>query len=419
MHKIFRNDAIDLSRGLSDIWDSTFSDFYRATYEKAGFTKEQVTDPEFFTKLPFLTRADLEQTSPLDRLYTEEGDIDFIAYTSGTTSGKPVITFHTLLPHYKYDPTLGVDVHRILVTYPPFNKNFGPMFIRMCKEASRPVFPISADYQNLANSAIIARDTKADALYATPTLAALLAPHLREHYSAEAIKLIVLCSETLTDARRNELERAYPNAVIANTYGSSEIGRHIFYPCPDMLAAGRPHFHPIFEDIAVIELIDHELVITYLADKAFPLIRYRTGDYFEEAPACTCGRPGPTLAWRGRDNVDRVRANGVEIFLDDVEKVFVPLVPLIGDAYQLHFYSSDDAKVRVVVEIENAKASEDPTLMQYAYAQVLGGLLGLRLGASATLATAIEKGLFTEPEIVFVESLSVKTTKAKRLVSHL
>ena len=412
-----RNHDIPLEKELSRIWNSPLSPFYRDKYSAHGLSEQEACSPDRFTSLPFLTRKELEAVSPLKRLYAPPEAVNFIAYTSGTSGAKPVISFHHLLDRYKYDPTLGVDVQRILVTYPPFNKNFGPMFLQMCKESPRPVFPISADYQNLANSALIARETEPDALYATPTIAVLLAPYLKEQYSTEAIKLIVLCSETLTDARRTELAALYPNAVIANTYGSSEIGRHIFYPCEKMLAEKRSHFHTIHEDIAVTELIDNELVITYLKNDAFPLIRYRTGDHFTELPPCPCGRPGPTLAWAGRDNVDRLRIGGIEIFLEDVERAFLPLLPLIGSRYQLHFYP-EGADTRLVVEIEKVGLPATAAAGDYAREQVLLHLKRLRIGPTATLADAVQQKLFREPEVCFVDTLSAQSLKLKRLIAH-
>lgn len=414
------NPAVPLQKELSEIWNSPLSDFYKKKYLAAGLSERDVLDLERFSTLPSLTRKELEETSPLKRLYVPEGEVGFIAYTSGTTGSKPVISFHKMLEHYKYDPSLGVDIHRILVTYPPFNKNFGPMFVQMCQESPASVFPISADYQNLANSARIAQETEPDALYATPTLAILLAPHLKEYYSLEAIKLIVVCSETLTDARREELSALYPKAIIANTYGSSEIGRHLFFPCAKILASKKSHFHTIHEDIAVTELVDNELVITYLKNTAFPLIRYRTGDYFSEIAPCSCGLPGPTLAWHGREDVDRVRINGVEIFLEDVERGFLPLLPLIGSSqYQLHFYPTDTGAVRTVVEIVRTRLSDTTAFQDYVRPQILTILKGLRVGSGdSTLADAIAQKLFAEPQVEYVEALTTRTTKLKRLVNH-
>lgn len=415
----FPNPEIPLQRELSHVWHSPLSCFYRKKYIAAGFSEKDILDPEKFSSLPFLTRKELEETSPLKRLYAPEEEIGFIAYTSGTTGSKPVISFHKLLDNYKYDPTLGIEVHRILVTYPPFNKNFGPMFVQMCRESPRPVFPISADYQNLANSALIAKETEPDALYATPTIAVLLAPHLREHYSTEAIKLIVLCSETLTEARREELASLYPNATLANTYGSSEIGRHIFFPCQKMLAEKKSHFHTIHDDIAVTELIDNELVITSFKNTVFPLIRYRTGDYFSELSPCSCGLPGPTLAWHGRENIDRLRINGVEILLEDVERAFLPLTPLIGTQYQLHFHPTLGSAARIVVEIERTRFATTDAFQSHIQPQIIATLKKLRVGTDVTIADAIEKKLFVEPTVELVEELSSKTAKLKRFINHL
>ncbi len=416
---LYKNNSVQLSDELSQIWNNPLSHFYYDKYRNTGLSEKDICNPDTFTKIPFLTRKEMEDTLPLDRLYIPEGDVDFVALTSGTTGSHPVISLHRMLDTYKYDPTLGVDVHRILVTYPPFNKNFGPMFVQMCKESPREVFPISADYQNLANSAVIARDTLSDALYATPTIATLLAPFLEKYYSTENIKLVVLCSETLTKARRTKLGTLYPNAIIANTYGSSEIGRHIFFPCAKMLKEKVSHFHTIHDDIAVTELIDDELVITYLKNKAFPLIRYRTGDYFYELPKCSCRLPGPVLGWRGREDVDRLRVNGIELLLEDVESTFLSLTPLIGNQYQLHLYPSSDGRIRMVIEIEKNGLPDTDVFREHTRLQVIRVVKELRIGGSATLSDAVKQSLFINPDVQFVEELSVKTTKPRRLINHI
>lgn len=416
---LYKNNSIPLSDELSQIWNSQLSHFYYDKYVDAGLSEKDICNPDNFTELPFLTRKELEDTLPLDRLYIPEGDVNFVAFTSGTTGSHPVISLHRMLDTYKYDPTLGVDIHRVLVTYPPFNKNFGPMFVQMCKESPRAVFPISADYQNLANSAVIAKDTLSDALYATPTIATLLAPFLEKYYTTKAIKLVVLCSETLTEARRTKLGALYPNAIIANTYGSSEIGRHIFFPCEKMLKEKVSHFHTIHEDIAVTEFIDNELVITYLKNKAFPLIRYRTGDYFDELPKCSCELSGPVLSWRGREDVDRLRVNGIELLLEDVESTFLPITPLIGNQYQLHLYPSSSGSIRMVVEIEKSNLPDTDIFREHTKSQVIRVVKELRVGGSATLSDAVKKSLFSEPDVQFVDELSVKTTKPRRLINHL
>lgn len=408
---------------LAFVCDNPHSSFYADKYFKAGFARDRVLDPGSFDTLPFLTKAELEAMPADQRLFIDPKDVYFTAYTSGTTAQKPLVMFFGAVERYFYEPSLGCDISRPLITYAPLNKNFGHTFIQQCRQATRAVTPIFADFQNLSNSAVIARETRADAIYATPTIAALLAEHIAKHYDPANIKLLVLGSETLTPARRESLCMQYPNAKIANVYASSEIGQFILYPCVRMIEEGRDAFHVLHDAVAAAELIDGELVVTYGLNKAFPLVRYRTGDRFmEDSTGCACGIQGPVLVWAGRHGVDRIRASGAEITVNGVERAFSAVRHLIGDRYQLHFYSQPSngrESVRIVIEVIDSDFLGDRNRATIAEEVVRTIPDALRFSRTATLRDAIAKGLFSVPEVVFVKEFSCPGVKMKRLVSHL
>jgi phenylacetate-CoA ligase len=249
---------------------------------------------------------------------------------------------------------------------------------------------VFADYQNLANSAVIADKTNADAIYATPTIAVELAFHIKNYYDPSKIKLLALGSETLTDSHRRQLKLLYPNAKIANLYASSEIGQYILYPCKEIMNEDENTFHLLDEAVMSAELIDNELIVTYSKNKALPLIRYKTGDSFEIVnDKCKCGLAGPILKWLGRKEIDKIRITGIEIHTEDVENVFSKISGHIGSQYQLHFYEIKDEgknKVKIVIEIINPLGKESPVSNMI-----------------------IEK----------VKELSFKSSKTRRLVNHI
>lgn len=408
---------------LSFVWNNRFSDFYRKKYQAAGLSERDVLNPKNFNKLPFLTRRELESVSPDERCFVNPKEIQFVAYTSGTTSGNPLITYFSKVDNYYFDPTLGLGIGRLLITYPPLNKNFGPTFIQQCVQSKNKPFPIFADYQNLANSAVIAAKVKADAIYATPTIALALAEFLRKYYDLKKIKLLALSSETLTLVKRGMLENFYPNAKIANLYASSEIGQFVLYPCRKIINKKKNHFHILQPPVIKTELINNELVITYANNKALPLIRYKTGDYFEiVGNNCGCGIKGPVLKWAGRKEVDKIRIGGVEIKIDDVEKVFSLISHLTGDKYQLHFYENRDkpgVKIKMVVEI-----IEQETVLKILPAETIKETIinhlmnNWHLSSAAKLKDAVARGLFLMPEIKFVKEFSFKSDKTRRIISH-
>lgn len=414
----------DLQKLLSSAWNNSFSDFYRKKYEAAGFDAKSILDPENFKKIPFLTRPELESTPAQERLFIDPAEIRFVAYTSGTSSQNPLITLFGRTENYFFDPTLGLGVKKLIITYPPLNKNFGHTFIQQCEQSANKSIPVFADFQNLANSAVIAAKTEADAVYATPTIAAMLAEFLQKNYDPAKIKLLALSSETLTPARREQLENLYPNAKIANLYASSEIGQFILYPCKKIIESKQNLFHVLTPPVLAAEIIEGELTVTYGGNPALPLIRYRTGDFFEiENEKCACGQ-GPVLKWSGRKDVDKIRVGGVEIKTDDVEKAFQKLGYLTNDKYQVHFYEEngrDKNKIKPVIEIiKTEKEKELLGPLENVRAAVISHLLNnWRIGAENTLQNAIEKEFFAYPEVKLVDEFSLKTSKTRRLVSHL
>lgn len=407
---------------LSFVWHNKFSDFYRKKYYAASLSEKDILNPKNFDKLPFLTRQELESVPLDERLFVDSREIQFVAYTSGTSSGKPMITYFANVDDYYFDPTLDLGVRRLLIIHPPLNKHFHLTFVQQCIQSKNRSFPVFADHQNLANSAIIADEIKADAVYATPTIALMFGEFLGKYYDPKKIKLLALGSETLTLMRRNQLKTIYPNAQIADLYGSAEIGQYILYPCSKIIAEEKSWFHILQPPVIKTEIINGELIITYANNKAMPLIRYRTGDFFEIiGDNCGCGIKGQVLAWSGKKDVDKIKAAGVEIKIDDMEKVFNQISHLTNDKYQLHFYESyEKLGVKMVVEIIEPAAVLKILPAETVRETIINHLMNnWFLSPTAKLKDAVVKCLFSTPEVKFVKEFSFKSDKIRRLVSHL
>lgn len=112
------------------------------------------------------------------------------------------------------------------------------------------------------------------------------------------VKVVFVTSERLYDDQRATISRLF-GCPVANGYGGRDAG-FIAHECP---AGG---MHLTAEDI-VLELIDRdgqpvpdgqpgEIVVTHLATRGFPFIRYRTGDVaVRDSGRCACGRGLPML----------------------------------------------------------------------------------------------------------------------------
>lgn len=403
---------------LRTVSASPHSGFYAKKYAAAGIPPERIA-AEYFDALPALTRAELAETPLEARTYVPLQDVRFAAFTSGTSSSQPLITLFADVPDYHFEPSLGLPVQRPLIIYPPLNKNFSHTFIQQCRQARQPVSPMFADFQNLRNSAVLAAAVGCDSVYATPTIAGLFAEHAAALGIAGNIRLLALCSETLTAPQRGQLQAAYPNARIANLYASSEIGQFVFFPCENMMREGKNHFHILTEALAAVELVDGELLITYGLNAASPLIRYRTGDYFEEVKEpCLCGKQGPTLSWLHREHVDRLRVGGIEFDAEAADRAFAGLPHLLS-RYQVHFYSATSSPaLRIVVEIVGPAPEGDGAEEAFTGFVREELLERWRLSAQANMKAALERGLVESFIVSLVPEFSAVSAKSKRFINH-
>jgi phenylacetate-CoA ligase len=130
-------------------------------------------------------------------------------------------------------------------------------------------------------------------------------------------KVAFVTSEKLYDHQREKIEQVF-GCPVANGYGGRDAG-FIAHECP----AGSMHITS--EDI-IVEIVDKqgnvlpigesgEIVVTHLATRDFPFVRYRTGDVgILSLEACSCGRGLPVLKEiQGRSTDFVIAKNGTVI----------------------------------------------------------------------------------------------------------
>lgn len=129
--------------------------------------------------------------------------------------------------------------------------------------------------------------------------------HIARHAAASGqrmddlgIRVAFVTSERLYEDQRRAIEQTF-GCPVANGYGGRDAG-FIAHECP------RGSMHITAEDI-VVEILGAdgrpvpvgqagEIVVTHLATRDFPFIRYRTGDVgVLSHEACACGRGLPVL----------------------------------------------------------------------------------------------------------------------------
>jgi len=138
-------------------------------------------------------------------------------------------------------------------------------------------------------------------LFGYPSAISLLAEYARNKHidlSECGVRVCFVTAEMLYQEQRSLIENAFA-CKVANGYGGRDAG-FIAHECPE------GGMHVTAEDV-IVEIIDDggcplppgvagEIVVTHMASRGFPFIRYRTGDVgvMHDQP-CACGRRLPTV----------------------------------------------------------------------------------------------------------------------------
>ncbi|MGE0087304.1 MAG: phenylacetate--CoA ligase family protein [Desulfococcaceae bacterium] len=186
-----------------------------------------------------------------------------------------------------------------------------------------PNTPLSPEKQMM-----IIRDYKISVLVTTPSEAAQLADHMfTADLNPTSLNLshIILVGEPADRELRNRLEQQ----LHVNTwmhYGLSEVpGPAIAFECPahEGLHINEDHFLPEIIDPRTGEVLplgqSGELVLTTLQTRAFPLIRFRTGDGARlREGRCSCGSSLVRMDWFQARTDDVLNVNGVKVHRNQI-----------------------------------------------------------------------------------------------------
>jgi phenylacetate-CoA ligase len=201
--------------------------------------------------------------------------------------------------------------------------------------------------------------------------------------------LVLSTAEGLPPDERARIERAF-GAPVREVYGCTESGY-----AASSCAEGWLH---LLEDWVILEAVDaehgpvppgsvsHTVLMTNLANRVQPIIRYDVGDQVLMKPEpCACGNPAPALRVQGR-------TSDVLTFPDDDGRALVAVPPLaLGtvidrtpgvELFQIVQTTSTGLQVRLL-----PAADADP---EQVWAAVLSGVTGL-LGGLGLAHVVVER----------------------------
>jgi phenylacetate-coenzyme A ligase PaaK-like adenylate-forming protein len=303
------------------------SDFYRL--RMPVLPQEAKGGRLAWQKVPLLPKEHIVATPFNQRLFTDRKEIPYIRHTSGT-SGKGILIMPRA-PFGNYREPFGALGLSCVVNFflsapygfPQLNIGLQTLF---------------GDLNEPDRTAALAQKAGADCIYLTPQGALMFARFLHARQHLKRIKAVVLCGERCTSAQFIEIQKLYSQAVICNSYSTSET-REGSIACTcihDRRTGGSLVMHPLpFFYSEIIEpetgriIVEYgeigELVVSVThAPLPFPLIRYRTGDAARYVQtSCPCKSSGFEVV--GRLTILPIRVPLGDISMEKIESALLAL----------------------------------------------------------------------------------------------
>lgn len=357
--KIVQLQILRLKAFLTDVEKNV--PYYRGIFKECEFSPHEITSISDLRRLPFLTKTEIRQNR--DRLQAEDAK-GLARCNTGGSSGEPLIFYlgnqrvsHDVAAKWRATRWWGVDIGdpETVVWGSPIElgaqDRMREIRDRLFRTQLLTAFDMSDSKLDCFLESI--RNKRPSMLFGYPSAIAHIAAHAnKKNVSMDklGIKVVFVTAERLYDYQRDQIEHTF-GCPVANGYGGRDSG-FIAHECPE------GGMHITAEDI-IVEIVDKaggvlppgkagEVVVTHLATRDFPFIRYRTGDVAVlDEDICGCGRGLPLLKdIQGRTTDFVIAQNGT--VLHGLALIYV-LRDLPGiEAFKIIQESLDKTRVQIV-----------------------------------------------------------------------
>ncbi len=357
--------------------------YYQQKFKEINFKPEQIQSLDDLNRLPLTGKPLIRKNS--DQLKADDA-IGLSKFNTGGSSGEPLIFFigkkrvsHDVAAKWRatrwWDVEIG-DTEAVIWGSPielGAQDKIKLVRDKLLRTHLIPAFEMSASKIDGFIKQI--QTLKPKMLFGYPSALAHIAEYAESNQQKLddlGIKVAFVTSERLYDHQRDKIEKVF-SCPVANGYGGRDAG-FIAHQCPS------GNMHITAEDI-IVEIVDSdgqvlekgesgEIVVTHLATRDFPFIRYRTGDVgILSDQLCECGRGLPLLKEiQGRTTDFIIAQDGTVLHglaliyvLRDIEGV---------ESFKITQYSLDQTTVQVV---KNQSFSQESELkIQHEFKQRLG-----------------------------------------------
>ncbi|MEU1419850.1 phenylacetate--CoA ligase family protein [Kitasatospora sp. NPDC086009] len=326
------------------------------------------TSAEELRTLPFTTKAELRGAYPFGLLAVGREELIRYGESTGTT-GSPTSSMITYEDWIRGNVAVEQSVGHVLgpgdlvFIAIPYELAFASYDLdRALEQNGAAVVPVGTlslvcPFERMVEMMWTVRPT---ALVCTPSRALRLYDMLKDTGRDPAeigLKTFLYVGETCSPAKLEKIAALW-GVRLSNAYGSTETNSL-------GLVCERGSLH-LTEDRHLFEVIDPEttdpvpdgtageLVITALAGRAMPLLRYRSGDFVTvSAEPCACGSPRRVLSHHGRVS-EQLTVGGQRI-----NKLALEQTVLATEGAGLYWaagVSGDHLEIRVEAEVEDPAA---------------------------------------------------------------
>jgi phenylacetate-CoA ligase len=283
--------------------------YYRQLFQSISFQPEAVTSLQDLQQLPLTGKPDIRANT---EALKADNAVGLSRFNTGGSSGEPLIFFigsrrvsHDVAAKWRATRWWDVDIGdpEIVVWGSPIELGAQDRVRQIRDKLFRtqllPAFEMSEEKLDQFIATI--QRVAPPMLFGYPSALAHIAQHAEKrgiNLNNLGIRVAFVTSERLYDHQREKIEQTF-GCPVANGYGSRDAG-FIAHQCPS------GSMHITSEDI-IVEIIDSdgkvlphgqsgEIVVTHLATRDFPFVRYRTGDVgILSDSTCPCGRGLPVM----------------------------------------------------------------------------------------------------------------------------